>query len=160
MCRGCGPEGEALARVMEFDHPITVHADGTVSDGPAGIYAPEALHDGPADVLLDGEPWRESSEWELLTGYTGQHGYRGAVLHASEYIGGGLARDILATPGVYVAVAVESEPTDDDFPRWEGHGYASLHRDVRLDAPQRDAVSSTHEGNAGHLARPEETEAP
>jgi hypothetical protein len=32
--------------------------------------------------------------------------------------------------------------------------------DVRLDAPQRDAVSSTHEGNAGHLARPEETEAP
>lgn len=114
-------DAHALSLLMDFDRPITVGADGVArNEHPADVYAPTALHDGPADVLLDGRPWREHGDWELLTGYTGQYGYNGAVMHASEFIGGGLARDILATPGVYVAVAVECEPDDDDGDRWPG----------------------------------------
>lgn len=117
----------ALSNLMEFDMPVIVREDGTARRmgyaasviDPAPM-PPTALHDGPADVLLDGRPWREHGDWELLTGYTGQYGYNGAVMHASEFIGGGLARDILATPGVYVAVVVECEPDDDDGDRWPG----------------------------------------
>jgi hypothetical protein len=84
----------ALSDLMEFDHPITVHEDGTVTDGPANLYAPN-LYDDELD----------SSEWELLNGYSGQQSYAGPIMHPSEFIGGGMARDILATPGTYVAVA-------------------------------------------------------
>lgn len=94
-----------LNAFMEIDHVIAVHADGTVTDGPAGIYAPDLMHvDGaqhPHDVENVG-----SQGWELLTGFTGQHGYSGAVLHSSEFVGGGLERHILANPGLYVATVV------------------------------------------------------
>lgn len=90
-----------LNSVMEFDHVIRVHADGTVTD--AAEYAPE-LCDGalPAD-----------SPWSLMTGYTGQYGYRGPIMHPSEFIGGGMADDILSTPGLYVAlINYTSDPAD------------------------------------------------
>jgi hypothetical protein len=64
--------------------------------------------------------------WEPLSGYTGQYGYNGAVMHASEYLGGRLAADILDDPGVYVVVTVEVMPTDDEpepFPA----GWAVFH---------------------------------
>lgn len=112
-----------LNSIMEIDHVITVGADGTVSDGPAGLYAPEVWHvDGarsPEDIDIMG------TGWEPLTGYTGQHAYSGAVMHASEYVGGRLERDILATPGTYVAVVVAVLPeSDDDDP--EPAGWAVL----------------------------------
>lgn len=115
MCVGCGPRGEALSAAMEFDHVITVHDDGTVTDGPRDVWAPELWNDDDADVT-----GYDRDRWELLTGYTGQYSYSGAVMHSSEFIGGGLARDILDTPGVYVAVVVECEPSDDDGDRWPG----------------------------------------
>jgi hypothetical protein len=95
-----------LSDVMEFDHPIQVHADGTVTDGPAGVYAPDLY-----DEELSDEAWEFASH-----GYTGQHGYRGPILHNSEYIGGGLERDILATPGVYAAVAAYWSPELPEVP--------------------------------------------
>lgn len=80
---------------VEFDHVFTVMSGGTITDGPSGIYAPSS-HDGE----LDG------SGWEYFThGYTGQYGYRGPIMHASEFIGGRLERDILSTPGIYAVVA-------------------------------------------------------
>jgi hypothetical protein len=83
-----------LTEIMEFDHVIEVHADGSVTDGPANIYAPD-LYDGE----LQGEGW------EFFTyGYTGQYGYDGPMMHNSEFIGGGLERDILAKPGLYVSL--------------------------------------------------------
>src|SRR5690242_8017377 len=90
---------------MEFDHVIRVHEDGTVSD--AGIPAPD----------LDGESDTVSAPWQLMTGYTGQHGYRGPIMHQSEFIGGRMARDILATPGLYVALVAETYPDDPDAER-------------------------------------------
>jgi hypothetical protein len=65
-----------------------------VTDAGTDVYAP-TLYDDELD----------SDRWELLDGYSGQYGYSGPVMHPSEFIGGGMARDILATPGTYVAVA-------------------------------------------------------
>lgn len=81
-----------LNEIMEFDHVIEVLGDGTVTD-TTGVWAPEMWDD-----KLD------STDWQLMHGYSGQWGYSGPTMHPSEYIGGGLARDILAEPGVYVAI--------------------------------------------------------
>lgn len=102
-----------LNDVMEFDHVITVHADGTVTDGPAGIYAPDLYHvegaQHPNDVENTGP-----QGWELLHGFTAQDSYNGAVNHASEFIGGGLERHIMANPGLYVACVVNGYSDDSD----------------------------------------------
>jgi hypothetical protein len=85
---------------MEFDHIIQVYRDGTVTNAPSDISPPEVMDD------------EVQTPWRLLTGYTGQYGYRGPTMHPSEYIGGRLERDILATPGYYVALL--SYSADDD----------------------------------------------
>jgi hypothetical protein len=88
---------------MEFDHVIEVHADGTITE-PEGEYGPE-LNDG----RLEGDGW------ELIThGYTGQHAYRGPIMHSSEFIGGRLEDDIRDRPGLYVAVVANYTPEDGD----------------------------------------------
>ena len=88
---------EELSSLMDFDHVIEVHDDGTVTDAAPGIYAPE----------LHGEEFTGFTDWRLLSGYTGQYGYNGPVMHPSEFVGGRLAQDILTTPGLYVALVVE-----------------------------------------------------
>ena len=85
---------DRLNNVMEFDHVIRVHDDGTVSE-PRDVWAPE-LWDDHLDT--GGKPWT------LMTGYSSQDRYAGPVMHNSESIGGQMALDILATPGLYVAI--------------------------------------------------------
>jgi hypothetical protein len=101
-----------LNNVMEFYHVIRVNADGTVTDRLEGTpYFDEAAR----SVLVDPEAWQWEDEinlpdgWSLMNGYSGQHGYSGPVMHVSEFIGGRMARDILETPGDYVALPVESD---------------------------------------------------
>jgi hypothetical protein len=121
-----------LSDRMEFDHPIVVTDDGSVSDA-VGVYAPESYIGTDADGSILPEhdaAWIAAlarAGWEPLDGYSGQCGYSGPILHSSEFIGGDLARDILATPGVYVAVTVECEPTDAE-PEPEPAGWAVLRR--------------------------------
>ena len=101
-----------LQQIAEFDCPFTVHSDGTLTDAK-GVYAPEVYHSETDDIEIT------SDIWEALTGYTGQYGYNGACMHASEYLGGQLAADILSTPGTYVLVVVEvmtEYPVVDDEP--------------------------------------------
>lgn len=91
---------------MLLDNSIEFYTTFTVLEGghyeETGDYAPTVCHVPEHDVIVD------SSEWEPLTGYTGQYGYNGAVLHESEYLGGGLLEDILAdVGGTYVLVPVE-----------------------------------------------------
>lgn len=81
-----------LNEKMDLDHVVEVLIDGTVTDA-YGVHAPEYVD----DVLTD-------DTWSLMTGYTGQHGYNGPVMHNSEYIGGRMEHDILEGPGFYVAV--------------------------------------------------------
>lgn len=103
---------------MEFDHVVQVHPDGTVTDGPEGVYAPE-LHaisddDGSHTSETDPELFRQAgyAGWQLQSGHTGQHGYSGPCMHASEYIGGGLERYIMEHPGLWVAVVVQEDDPD------------------------------------------------
>lgn len=107
---------ENLNDVMEFDHVIRVHPDGTVTDVDryeASYFAPGVMFD---DVHPDGDLRKVSHPdgWTFLIGYSGQEGYSGPVMHSSEFIGGGLARDILAEPGDYVAVVIDAMSDDDD----------------------------------------------
>lgn len=104
-----------LNDLMSFDHVIQVHADGSVTE-PRGVWAPE-LHDGQ---LFQGGTAGEG--WELMNGYSGQYMYSGPTMHESEFIGGRMARDILATPGLYVAI--EDIPSDDSEPT----GWAVAHK--------------------------------
>lgn len=107
-------------RDFDFDCPFTVNDDGTVTDAE-GIYAPSVFHCEVDDVEIHGDGW------EPLTGYTGQYGYHGAVMHASEQFAGGILTDVLATPGTYTLVVVEVMPEDDD-PEPEPAGWAVLRR--------------------------------
>jgi len=100
---------------MDFDHVIRITEDGTVAEPLERTYAPEVtvecLDDDAGSITREAEQrmieYVESQGWELMTGYTGQYGYSGPIMHPSEYVGGGMEDDILATPGLYVVV----EPT-------------------------------------------------
>lgn len=113
-----------LTDVLGFDTgAIEVHEDGTVTR--ADEYAPEIVMEVDEDgqhIHADDSDLHEQAEhagWELLTGWTGQSGYRGPVMHASEYLGGRMAEYILETPGIYTAVVVETDdPEDDDAAGW------------------------------------------
>jgi hypothetical protein len=101
--------GVNLSAAMDFDRPVRVMPDGTVADAPEGVWAPEVVAVGGKDPDV-AELRRQG--WELLRGYTGQYSYSGSVMHPSEVIGGQLEADILAEPGVYVAVVVWDEEGD------------------------------------------------
>ena len=122
-----------LDGLMEFGSVIRVLADGTVDGAPTGLpYVPESLY---LDVDADGNatPGADAAleadlrgGWELMTGYTGQYGYRGPVMHASEFIGGGMADYILSTPGLYVSFIVDVEPLEDGDSEPAGWAVATL----------------------------------
>lgn len=98
----------SLSYLMDFDHIIRV-VNGEVVTPSDGPWAPSAYLDGDEFILTD-----SNGRWEALTGYTGQHGYRGPIMHSSELIMGRLAEDILATDGDYVALVVTVLPEDAD----------------------------------------------
>lgn len=105
----------ALNDIMEFDHVIRVDDDGNVHDDVMGVYAPDVRDDYPYgdDINVSGEGW------SLMDGYSGQDRYSGPIMHPSEFIGGGMERDILASPGYYVAVVVYNyEDGDDNVSGW------------------------------------------
>jgi hypothetical protein len=126
----------SLNDMMQIDHVVRVHSDGTVTDA-TGVYAPELTMDSADDYQIlaeheqDYAAQAERQGWDLMRGYTGQYGYRGVIMHPSEYIGGGLERDILARPGLYVAITVEMLPAGDgdESESPEPAGWAVARRD-------------------------------
>jgi hypothetical protein len=114
-----------LNRLMETDHVVQVHPDGTVTDAPPSVYAPE-LHDG--ELMQGGTT---GTGWTLMDGYSNQHSYSGPIMHPSEFIGGGLERDIRAEPGYYVTLV--DHPSDGGEP----DGWAVARKDI---PDERDAV--------------------
>ena len=97
----------SLSDKMDFDHVVQVLPNGEVVDAQ-GVYAPE-LYD---DQLFD-------PSWTLLDGYSGQSGYSGPMMHASEFIGGRMERDILENPGYYVCLVNYSlDDTDEEPTEW------------------------------------------
>lgn len=96
---------KTLNEIMEFDHVIRVAEDGTISDAGMSVGSTDAYFD--LNVAQDGtDEFEMSAGWELLKGFTGQYSYNGPVMHPSEYVGGGLERHILETPGYYVVLEV------------------------------------------------------
>ncbi|OMC55389.1 hypothetical protein A5747_13430 [Mycobacterium sp. IS-836] len=116
---------QTLNDQMEFGRVIQVHADGTVTH-PKGVYGPEVVYvELDSDGQMIGSDSRDGTDvlvdrwdgWEYMQGYTGQYlsTSRSFIMHASEYIGGRMERDILARPGYYVAVVVDGLPPTEEF---------------------------------------------
>jgi hypothetical protein len=88
--------------MVEFDCPFTVDENGNIHDSDE--YAPTLW-----DESLDSDRW---VFWS--TGYSGQDSYSGPIMHNSEYLGGRMARDLLAEPGTYCLVVAYWSPDDED----------------------------------------------
>lgn len=80
---------------------------------------PEATHDEQDDVLLDGyQSWNDpEAEWRGLSGFTGQYGYHGPVMHPSE-LWGEWAMNALASQAqggaVVFGITEVIDPDDED----------------------------------------------
>lgn len=83
---------QSLDDLMEFDTVVYSYGDG-VNAEVLNISAP----------YFEGEDWLEAG-WELIKGRSNQYGYSGPAFDPSEYIGGGLADDILNKAGYYCAL--------------------------------------------------------
>lgn len=127
-------EQYAALRRVEFDTVFQVGHSGNVysyasrSDIPP---VPTVWHDDELDMLIDDLPYTDHPEWECVTvGYTGQYGYNGPVMHASEFIGGALADDIVIRPGYYVVCEVSAYPDGyvdgDDVVEYDTAGWTIL----------------------------------
>lgn len=111
---------KTLDQLMEMDHVIQVHADGSVTDAPANVHGPEVTVETDDDGQYIGTrdergrlTWNihvDGDGWTLLKGYAADDGSE--LLHSGQRIEGDLAEAILATPGYYVATVV----ADDDEP--------------------------------------------
>lgn len=111
-----------LCEIMEFDHVIRVHEDGSITH--PDVYAPEVYMDATWDEHGDAHTsdqddrdmitYLKTQGWDVLTGWTGQYSYNGPVMHESEFIGGRLEEHIRETPGMYVRLAVEITPPGED----------------------------------------------
>jgi hypothetical protein len=108
-----------LDDAMYFEHVILVRADSTVDTDPRKTwshtpYVPEThvyVTWRDSQVLQEHETeWTgcmHAAGWTPERGWSSQNRYRGPFMHASEFIGGGLERHILQTPGLWAAVVVE-----------------------------------------------------
>jgi hypothetical protein len=124
---------ESLNDLMQFEHVVYSDGAGNVTDIlPTRVWAPEVYLELDDDGQSLSEPVMSSREpWKLLSGFTGQHGYRGALMHPSEYIGGGLERYIRDTAGYFVAVVIDGLPTgEDDETELCGWGVAHISADT------------------------------
>lgn len=105
MMKGHSVSIKALRDMMEIDCAVRVDRDGNVSLAET-VKLPEVINSDGELSSPDG------TEWVVLEGYSGQYSYNGPVMHPSEYIGGKLAKDILAVPGTYVCLVVEADCDD------------------------------------------------
>jgi hypothetical protein len=106
---------------VEFDHPFTI-TNGEVIDVP-NAYAPSVyLAEGEDSETIDGQGWEFVSH-----GWTGQYGYNGPVMHASEFIGEGIAErlaEIAEDYQAFATVIVDFIPEDEDDQSTEPVGWA------------------------------------
>lgn len=107
---------ETLNSNVEIDSPFLIV--GALSDGDTVIetylpnhYAPSVTLYVDRDSQGVGPEEIDSDDWEPVTGYSGQHGYSGPVMHVSETLSAGMARDVVADTGaIYVVTSVECRP--------------------------------------------------
>ena len=80
------------------------------------LYLPTLEHDDMHDVTIDGAPYRDVSEWHLITGKTGQYGCGGPVMHASETASDDVIREWVRDAGgdIFALVEVAAPCTEDE----------------------------------------------
>lgn len=105
-----------LSDLMDFDHVIAIGPNGEAYDNIRGKFAPDCFNVDPYRNDIEG--------WELLSGYTGQHGYNGPWMHDSEQLSGRMVDDILDRPGYYVAVYASYPDEESDETYEEGWAVA------------------------------------
>jgi len=135
------PTHAQLDSLMDFGHVVGVtilpHGHVSVSDA----FTPTADYRPPESFTVYGEDPDDAQikaqlppGWVFVTGYTGQDGYHGPVMHNSEFIGGSLANAILAHGGFYVTSYIDhysDEPeTDGEEPYTEGWVLAYFGPDI------------------------------
>lgn len=102
---------------LDFGTAFHLSAEGAVTElqAPAPVTVTE--QDG---AFIDSETYADlAPDWSPVTGYSGQYGYAGPVMHPSEFAGTGMVRDMAQTPGIYVLAVVEdSEDPEADFEGW------------------------------------------
>jgi hypothetical protein len=104
---------------VEWDTPFRVtERRNAVHLRDGSLWTPDVY------CVPDGDVEVESDRWEALTGFTGQYAYHGAILHPSEYLGGGLARHIIDNPGIYMVTEVRDE--DLQYPDGDPIGWCVL----------------------------------
>lgn len=113
-----GPELDAVAKAIDavdFDRVFVMDGStlGFRHVSPDNVLAPEVVCDDEHDILIDGVPLARS-EWSAITGMTGQHGYAGAVMHPSEYIGRAIASHMSYLSEDEPMTFVVCEVRDDD----------------------------------------------
>lgn len=112
-----------LNDIMEFDHVIEILPSGKIQ--ATGLYAPDDIeYDDRFPIGIDPDIQIGGHAWEALVGHSLHTG--SAVFHPSEYIGGGLADYLLATPGIYVVVVVRDMDVNADDGEDDAVGWAIL----------------------------------
>lgn len=115
-----------LDRAVNFDEVFLVKRDPTgigveFQTGSFAAHAPSVTSGSEADITVDGQGW------EAVTGMTGQWGYFGAVMHASEMVGQKMVEEIVRLSLDEPTYWVFTEVTDDEDPD-SACGWALLHK--------------------------------
>ena len=108
---------DTLNSRVEFESAFRILSGSRIEDSLSEVFAPEVYlyvdKNGFAvsEEEIDMRPWYEATEWEVVNGYSGQYGCAGPTMHASEYLGGSMAKDVLEDVGsIYMVVSVECLP--------------------------------------------------
>lgn len=120
-------ELEELPEDIDMDEYVGITSPGIVVDEQGNLFERSYKTSHPYSdgiVAVDEEDLREQEEalvkgeengWQAVTGFSGQHGYDGPVMHASEVIGDSAMADYIRdNPGEYVAVTVSQEMSEEE----------------------------------------------
>jgi hypothetical protein len=83
--------------------------------------APDVCHDPDSDVYV-------SDGWSVITGKTGQYGYRGAAMHPSETADDATVLEWVRESGGSVFAIVEVRDENWDYPEGDPIGWAIAYR--------------------------------
>lgn len=121
------PEFNAVYRftVVDLGDDVEGWITDMRADGHPWAFAPDVTHSEANDVDLE-------EGWQALTGHTGQHGYRGAVMHPSEQWSQCHVDDLITLAdnpdgGLFFAI-VEVRDEDGNFPDGDPIGWAVVYK--------------------------------
>jgi len=102
-----------LNAIVEWDSAFRVNPNGTVDTGveSAAANSLRTIAENTGADEFDDVP-------EAVTGHSGQHGYSGPIMHPSEQLGGGMASDVLDSPGTYMLTEAQDFDDPDNLVGW------------------------------------------